>query len=110
MFWEKYVEDNFDQSDTNRILSGAHWETWVFQSGPSPVEYDFSTASSNKSLALADDYISLAGDSSPANFKDYEQFDYQLKTLFLQRLKSREGEVTKAILQRVDLDLNVSYE
>ena len=98
MFWENFVGEHFDQSETNTILSGAHWDTWIYQPGPSPVEFDFSTDSSNKSLALADDYIALAGESSPTGFDEYAEFDYQQKTLFLQRLKSKQGEVTKAIL------------
>lgn len=47
MEWEDFVEDNFNASETNRILSSVDWDKWLYQPGAPPVHLDFSTKESN---------------------------------------------------------------
>ena len=51
---------------------------------------NFTTDGSAQMEALADAYIALGGDSSPANFSEYlNATDPQLKVIFLNRLQAR---------------------
>jgi hypothetical protein len=41
--WEDYVETNFNQTETNRILGAVDWDAWIYQPGLPPVQFDFTT-------------------------------------------------------------------
>jgi leukotriene-A4 hydrolase len=58
---------------------------------------------------LADQYITLAGKSSPALFKDYlDQYYSALRVIFLQQLNTRFADVDLEIMAKVDADYNVT--
>ena len=76
MSWEHFVGAHFEKEEVNQILSSVHWESWIYNSGPGPVSFDFSCASSNQSLALADEYIRLKG-SSPSDYSQYRDYTWQ---------------------------------
>ena len=57
---------------------------------------------------MADEYITLAGQSSPSNFADYNTWYSSLQQVFLQRLVTREADVTIEIMARIDADLNIT--
>lgn len=50
-----------------------NWDAWVKNGGANPPEVglDFSTPGALQFETLADQYIQLGGDSTPANYKDY---------------------------------------
>lgn len=70
---EKWLPTKYPQPVYERILSQIDWEAWVKQGGanPSIAKLNFTTEGSVQMEALADAYIALGGDSSPANFSDY---------------------------------------
>jgi hypothetical protein len=58
---------------------------------------------------MADAYIALGGQSSPANYTNYiNTDDVQLQIIFLARLAARKADMTLAIMNRIDGDLNVT--
>lgn len=84
------------------------WSTWVYQAGLPPttslsttvaLPADFSTTESDESAQLALDYISLAGDSSPTNYKNYLSYNSNLMVVFHDTLEANYDQVTKAILE-----------
>ena len=85
--WEDFVEDNFNATESNRILGEVDWDAWIYQPGLPPVHLDFTTKQSNESVALADNYIELKGNESPENFEVFINDYYSnLKVIFLERL------------------------
>ena len=88
---EAWVRDNYGV-DADSLLNQIDWEAWIRRGGANPegVNIDFSTDIARKFEKLADDYISLKGEASPDNFKDYiDSTDPQLKVVFLNRLTDR---------------------
>lgn len=108
MHWERFVEDNFNATETNRILGSVDWETWLFTPGLAPVPLDFSTKESNESAALADEYIALGGESSPADFQKFNDYYSNLKVVFLNRLIDRIADLDLAIVEKIDTDLELT--
>lgn len=80
--WEDWVQDNYAQSEVNKILSSINWEEWMYKSELAPAHLDFTTKASNESAALALQYIALNGTGSPAAFKDYFTYYSNLKVVF----------------------------
>lgn len=107
MNWEDFVEDNFNATETNRILGSVDWDAWIYAPGLPPVQLDFTTKASNASADLAREYIKLGGKSSPANFKDFLDYYSNLKVIFIETLAASE-ELTPEILARVDADYNLT--
>lgn len=67
------------------------WDVWVKGPGMPPVELDFTTKKLNSSKALAQDYISRGGDSSPGNFEDYVSYNTNLRAIFIDTLNTQEA-------------------
>jgi leukotriene-A4 hydrolase len=106
--WEFFIEDNFNQTETNRILGTVNWDAWIYTPGLPPVTLDFTTPASDGASALADEYIQLAGQSSPADYQKYFDYYSNLKVIFLERLYERIDDLTPEILQKVDSDYNLT--
>lgn len=100
--WEDFVEDNYNATETNRILGAVDWDAWIYQPGLPPVHLDFTTVESNSSVALADAYIQLAGKTSPDNFTQFNDYYINLKVIFLERLAIQPDSVTIDIMTKID--------
>jgi len=107
-FWANFIEDNFNATDTNRILSSVDWDTWIYQPGLPPVYLDFTTRESNFSSSLADQYVSFGGRESPEDYQNFtNDFYSNLKVVFLERL-SLNPDVNLAVLLKIDEDYNLT--
>lgn len=107
--WEDFVQDNFDAPNTNRILGSINWDAWLYTPGLPPTNtLDFSTPASNEAAALADEYIKLAGDSSPTDYQKFNNYYSNLKVIFLERLTERITEVSIPMLTKIDQDYNLT--
>ena len=106
--WETFVEENFNATETNRILGSVNWDAWIYQPGLPPVQLDFTTKASNASVQLADEYIKLGGQSSPASSGDFTGWYSNLKVVFLDRLLARKEDVTLDILTQIDSDYKLT--
>lgn len=84
----------------------------MYEPGLAPIKLDFTTKEMNESQALAAEYVTLAGKSSPANFSDYTKFSSNLRVLFLLKLTdltlALDDTATKAIMTKIDQDLKIS--
>lgn len=108
--WEQFVHDNYEGAKINEILAAVDWEVWLNVPELAPVPLDFSTELSDKAVSLALEYISLGGDSSPADKDDYYKFDSNLKTIFHTTLNENQKDITLAILARIDGDFDVTAD
>lgn len=106
--FETFVRRNFWRRKARKIIKAVDWETWVRVPGLAPVQLDFTTKALNASSELADEYIRLGGASSPSNYADYFDYYSGLRVVFLERLRTRQAEVTLEILERIDADFNVT--
>lgn len=103
-----YTNNKYDSTVSEGIQRKIDWNAWIYSPGanPSGVILDFSTEESKSFENLADEYISLKGDSSPADFQMYlDTKNPNLKVIFLNRLTARTSEVTKKLLTKIDTDL-----
>jgi len=57
MKWEDFVEDNFNATETNRILADVDWDAWLYTPGLPPNTANFSTPSSDFANLLANEYV-----------------------------------------------------
>ena len=64
------------------------WSSWLYEPGLPPVIADFNTEQSNESAALALAYIAGAGETSPTNYTDYNDFYSNLKVVFHDTLQA----------------------
>jgi leukotriene-A4 hydrolase len=106
--WEDFVEDHFNATETNRILGSINWDAWLFTPGLPPVTLDFSTPASIGASHLADEYIRLAGEASPDNYTQFNDYYSNLKVIFLERLNERIDDVTIEIMQKIQDDYNLT--
>ena len=107
--WEDFVQDNYNAADTNRILGSINWDAWLYTPGLPPTNtLDFSTPASDGASALADEYIKLAGVSSPEDKDKFKAYYSNLKVVFLERLNERIGELNLALLQLLDTDFDLT--
>jgi leukotriene-A4 hydrolase len=96
MLYETFVSENFDDVTAADIISQTDWETWVYGPGLPPVAQDFRTDELDEAQALARDYASLEGESSPENFNDYFGYFSAQQVAFVQEI---------AAIETVDIDL-----
>jgi len=113
--FEAYVIKIYPDEQALQIIKAVDWNTWVRQGGANPsvanAVLNFTTAGAVQFESLADEYIALGGDSSPANYSEYlNATDPQLKVIFLNRLQARTAWVTQKILAKIDTDLNVTLD
>ena len=110
---EEWVNKEYPAVDAKALLDQIDWDAWIFQGGANPkgVVLDFTTAVAQKFEKLADDYITLGGESSPENYNDYlTTVDPQLKVIFLNRLLEQTAKVTLKLMTKIDADLGVTKE
>lgn len=110
---ESWVNENYSADDAKALNAKIDWDAWVKSPGPNPPNdgLNFTTASGVQFEKLADDYITLGGDSSPDNYQDYlTATDPQLKVIFLNRLTARLSDVTLKILTKIDADYNTTND
>jgi len=108
---EAWVNKTSTQTEALALFSKIDWNSWVFNPGanPQPDHLNFTTAGAVGFEQMADAYIALGGQSSPANYTDYlNTDDVQLQIIFLARLRARKADMTLAIMERVDADFNVT--
>jgi len=109
--WAQWIEENYSQTETNRILGATNWNTWIYESTlPAPGLLDFDTLEASDAANLAYAYIELGGASSPANYKDYFDFYSNLKVIFFDTLKANIDRVDLALLDRIDADYAVTAD
>jgi leukotriene-A4 hydrolase len=89
------------------IKSMVDWDAWVHAPGLSPVWQDFTTLALNSSHALADAYIKAGGQSTPENYTEYKNYESNVKSIFLDRLRVNK-DITTDIIARIDADLDIT--
>jgi leukotriene-A4 hydrolase len=94
----------------NNILGVVDFELWVNNPGVAPVAPDFETTESLEAASLALEYISLGGESSPANKDDYLNWYSNLRVVFHTTLLDNIADVTEAILTQIDADYDVTND
>ena len=72
------------------------------------MQLDFSSPNQTLAQELADKYIELKGDSSPANFAIFNDFYSNLRVIFLERLIIKNTSLTTAIITRIDADYKLT--
>jgi leukotriene-A4 hydrolase len=78
-----------DPEQINSILESIPWNEWKYLPGLDPSgTLNFTTTNSQRATQLAFDYISLQGNSSPPNYKQYDVWYSNLKVIFLQTLQN----------------------
>ena len=103
--YEEFVNANFENA--TEIISMTDWETWVTVPGLPPVTLNFTTAEADKAVALANEYVLLGGQDSPANFSDFSDYWSSQKVVFVQTLSQLDG-VDAELLAYIDGDLSLS--
>jgi len=106
--FEAFVDATYEAAEATTIKGKMDWETWVKSPGLAPVFLDFTTPALNESSDLADQYITLAGASSPSNFEDFKGWYSSLQVIMLTQLNTRKEDVNPTIMAKIDADLNVT--
>ena len=91
VIWKTFMrefEEYIRVHNISEAIGKVNWQQWIQQPGLAPVQLDFMTPEILNARNLADDYVSMQGDSSPQNFSDFHQLHTNLKEVFLQRLKT----------------------
>jgi leukotriene-A4 hydrolase len=96
MLYETFLSENFDTATAADILIQTDWDTWVYEPGLPPVAQDFRTDELDDAQALARQYVSLGGMSSPENSFEFFGYFTAQQVAFVQEL---------AIIEPVDVDL-----
>lgn len=89
-------------------MAAINWDQWVNQPGMPPQTFDFTTASMNKSIVLADQYIQLLGKKTPSKAFSYLSFPSNVRVVFVERLYEQRSRLSKNIIKRIDDDLNIT--
>ena len=101
--------DSYTSSKAKDIIKKIDWTTWLFTAGLPPVTANFTTKAEQDALFLANEYIRLAGDSSPAGFDKYHSWSNNQKWIFLNQLLLKKSTITAKIVSKVNTDLNPYY-
>lgn len=104
---ESYIDKNL--SDPRKLKASIDWMTWVFGPGLPPWTADFTTADLTEAVSLANAYVDGGGNTSPAKFADFNNYDSNTKVIFLQALERREMDISVAVLARIDNDLDITH-
>jgi leukotriene-A4 hydrolase len=81
--WEAFVRTKYSTKDATAIISKMDWNKWVKTPGLPPITMDFKTAEFTESTKLADDYITLKGNASPAGWERFKTYIEGLKAIFV---------------------------
>ncbi|CAI2361203.1 unnamed protein product [Moneuplotes crassus] len=102
----EFLDDNFSEQERNKIVTKIDFHTWIFGTGPPPVQLNFSTPNLEISRELADAY--LLGNGTPKNYDVFFGYFSLLKCIFLQRLVDRAEDATIPILEQIDKDYTLT--
>lgn len=108
---EKWVTANYTAQEKDTLLGKIDWDAWVKGPGANPPGngLNFETEGAQAFENLADMYIALNGDGSPANYTEYlNTKDPQLQVIFLNRLTDRQSSLTYKLMAKIDADLSVT--
>jgi leukotriene-A4 hydrolase len=104
--FETHLKQVWSSSKASDIMKKIDWVTWLETAGLPPATANFTTSEEKAAIKLADDYISLAGASSPANYKDYNTtYKNNQRRLFLGQLLARKETLTVNIVKKINEDL-----
>ena len=107
---ESYIDKTWtDMSEARMLKQKIDWMTWVYGPGLPPYQADFTTPELTEAVQLANEYTNMGGNSSPANFTDFNKWDSNTQVIFIQALEKRKDDVTVAVLARIDADLNITH-
>ena len=107
---ESYIDKTWTNMNEARMLkSKIDWMTWVYGPGLPPIIANFTTPELTEAVNLAHAYIDAGGNSSPANFTDFNTWDSNTKVIFIQALVKRTEDVHVSVLARIDNDLNITH-
>ena len=107
MFIQSFFQDN---NFVNSELAQINYADWIYVRGPDPtgtLAPFFATNAAMAAVNLANEYVTLGGASSPANFADYNSFNHPQQVIFNQQLLVNSG-ANNAVLTRIDGDLNIN--
>ena len=105
--WEFFIKrkiPGLSGTEINEILALTDWDTWVYKPSLAPVDFDFSTPTSDQAVELALDYIALNGTTSPGGYRDYLGYFSLLKVVFHSTLLENIDSLNIDILKRIDSD------
>jgi hypothetical protein len=107
----QFIEENFEDPDeVNELLGDISWNEWKYIAGTDPTgTLNFETTNSKRAQQLALDFIALGGNSSPANYMQYNYWYSNLKVVFLQTLQSSDA-VNLDVVTKIDSDLNITAD
>jgi leukotriene-A4 hydrolase len=109
--FNEWIRAHYSTTDAETAINKVDWNTWVLTPGGSPVQLDFSTPSGQLFESIAADYVARQGDSSAANYTDYNNTkNPNLKVVFLNKLTELSDQVTYKTLAKIDKDLNVTHD
>ena len=64
-----------ERSEARRLIEKIDWMTWIYGPGLPPYTANFTTPELVEAISLANAYVDLGGNGSPANFSDYKTWD-----------------------------------
>jgi len=106
-----YITTTGHPANASDYLSQIDWDLWLFKAGPpnaSLPALNFSTQAQVDAEKLAKEYILGEGKTSPAEHEKYHGYFSNQKVLFLLELVRQTPNVTYAIMQKLDADLNLT--
>ena len=82
-YWVEYELSDYTSEDDLNLLAAIDWSKWMYETGLAPVDLEFDTSESDRSAALALEYIRLNGTASPADVvSEYQSYYSNLKVVF----------------------------
>ena len=81
VIWKTFMrefEEYIRVHNISEAIGKVNWQQWIQQPGLAPIQLDFMTSEILNARNLADDYVSMQGDSSPQNFSDFHQLHTNL--------------------------------
>ena len=104
--FERHLYDSYTSTKAKDIIKKIDWTTWIQGPGLPPWTANFTTAAENLALKLANDYISLGGNSSPLGFEKYKTWPNNQRWIFQNQLLLQKDKLTQKIVQKVNDDLD----
>ena len=84
--FERHLYDSYSSTKAKDIIKKIDWTTWIKGPGLPPVTANFTSSAEQLAIKLANDYISLGGNSSPLGFEKYKTWPNNQKWIFLNQL------------------------
>lgn len=108
VFYETFVELNFNSSTATEIIDLTDWDTWVLKPGLPPVTLNFTTNLLNEPAQLVEEYLNLEGADSLSTTLNYSSFISIQKLAFIQGLREAGDAVNAELLAIIDSDLDIT--